>query len=419
MPRAAQGGDGTGEAEQSLRRSAAKRDDAGGFDDVDFRTEEGEAGGDFRRIGGAVVGGLLRDGGAEFDDGSEIDLLAGEAHGLEDVIELLAGRADEGLAGDFLLIAGCLADEHDAGVGIASGEDEDVAQGAEAAGGRPIFRLAAEGIELLGAGGAGDGEGGGSRGGDFRRRRGLGDHGGRGGAGFGEMEEAAQAVARAVIQQDVGNSAGLLGGEELKQDIDWTNHAATLPGGRAGCNRRIDPSGGGPRGSDQGLGVALNLWTAAALLPTRLLLARGGKLEQFPEHRPKNMSFKPKLPGSLSAPQWYSGPNLWKTLRRAALVAGRKSLLTALTLFYCLKDQDTPTWARGVIVGALGYLVLPTDLVPDLLPGIGYGDDWGALVAALGTVAAYIKDEHKSKAAAQLERLFGAANPAAPPEFFE
>ena len=127
----------------------------------------------------------------------------------------------------------------------------------------------------------------------------------------------------------------------------------------------------------------------------------------------------PQLPARLSAPRWYSAPRLWRTLCKATVSAGRNSLLTALTLFYCLQDRDTPAWAKGVIIGALGYLVLPTDLIPDLIPGIGYGDDWGALVAALGTVAAYIKDEHKTKAAAQVERLFGSTNPPPPPEFIE
>ncbi len=131
------------------------------------------------------------------------------------------------------------------------------------------------------------------------------------------------------------------------------------------------------------------------------------------------MSYVPKQPGRLSAPQWYSGPRLWRTLKKATLSAGRKTLLTALTLFYCLQDKDTPTWAKGVIIGALGYLVLPADLIPDILPGVGYGDDWGALVAALGTVAAYIKDVHKTKAQDQVERLFGSNNAVAPPEFFE
>ena len=106
-------------------------------------------------------------------------------------------------------------------------------------------------------------------------------------------------------------------------------------------------------------------------------------------------------------------------MRKATLSAGRKTLLTALILFYCLQDKDTPAWAKGVIVGALGYLVLPADLIPDIIPGVGYGDDWGALVAALGTVAAYIKDEHKAKAQAQVERLFGSADPAPPAEFIE
>ncbi len=131
------------------------------------------------------------------------------------------------------------------------------------------------------------------------------------------------------------------------------------------------------------------------------------------------MSHPQKLSARLSAPHWYSAPRLWRTLSKGALVAGRKTLLTALTLFYCLQDRDTPTWAKGVIVGALGYLILPADLIPDIIPGVGYGDDWGALVAALGTVAAYIKDEHKSKASAQVERLFGSPNPPPPVEFIE
>ncbi len=127
------------------------------------------------------------------------------------------------------------------------------------------------------------------------------------------------------------------------------------------------------------------------------------------------MSDPPHLPIPLSAPRWYSEPQFWRTLRKATVRAGRQTLLTALTLFYCLQDRDTPTWAKGVIVGALGYLVLPTDLIPDMIPGAGFGDDWGALVAALGTVAAHIKNEHKMKAAAQVERLLGSDHPAAPP----
>ena len=120
-----------------------------------------------------------------------------------------------------------------------------------------------------------------------------------------------------------------------------------------------------------------------------------------------------------AAARWYSGPALWRTLKKVALSTGRKTLMSALILFYCLKDHDTPAWARGVIIGALGYLILPTDLVPDMIPGAGYGDDWGAIVVALGTVAAYIKDEHKAKAKAQLDRLFHSHETRTPDDFLE
>lgn len=118
-----------------------------------------------------------------------------------------------------------------------------------------------------------------------------------------------------------------------------------------------------------------------------------------------------------SAVHWYSGPRLWRTLKRVAGRTGRKTLHSALVLFYCLKDKDTPTWAKGVIVGALGYLIMPMDLIPDIIPGAGYGDDWGAIVAALATVCAYIKDEHKEKAEAQVNRLLGSEDVPVPPEF--
>lgn len=125
------------------------------------------------------------------------------------------------------------------------------------------------------------------------------------------------------------------------------------------------------------------------------------------------------IPPQLSAAHWYSAPALWRTLKKVAVKTSRQTLLSALILFYCLKDRETPAWARGVIVGALGYLILPADLIPDVLPAVGYSDDWGAIVVALGTVAAYIKDEHRALAQAQMSRFFRSPNPLPPDEFFE
>lgn len=133
----------------------------------------------------------------------------------------------------------------------------------------------------------------------------------------------------------------------------------------------------------------------------------------------QHMAHDSQLPQSLTAHRWYSKRRLWRVLSRSAASIGRKTLLSALSLFYCLQDRDTPAWAKGVIVGALGYLILPLDLIPDMLPGAGFTDDWGALISAIGTVAAYLKEEHKSRAAAQVDRLLGSPNTPPPAEFVE
>ena len=38
-------------------------------------------------------------------------------------------------------------------------------------------------------------------------------------------------------------------------------------------------------------------------------------------------------------------------------------------------DKDTPKYVKAVIAGALGYLVLPIDIVPDTIPVLGWIDD--------------------------------------------
>ena len=103
----------------------------------------------------------------------------------------------------------------------------------------------------------------------------------------------------------------------------------------------------------------------------------------------------------------YSETSLGKKLARCALLAGRQVVEKALVLFHTLKDRDTPKWAKGVIIGALGYFISPIDAIPDLIPFAGYADDLGALAAALGTVAMHIKKDHIAAAKATISRWFG------------
>ncbi|ART83429.1 hypothetical protein CBP31_13025 [Oceanisphaera profunda] len=99
----------------------------------------------------------------------------------------------------------------------------------------------------------------------------------------------------------------------------------------------------------------------------------------------------------------YSEGAFWNKAKKL----GRKVLMPALKLYYAAQDSDTPAWAKAIIYSALGYLILPVDAIPDVLLGVGYVDDFGVLLGALGVVAAHIKDKHEQLAAAALNRWLG------------
>jgi len=61
----------------------------------------------------------------------------------------------------------------------------------------------------------------------------------------------------------------------------------------------------------------------------------------------------------------------------------------------------TPPWARRAIYAALAYFIVPFDLIPDFLPGIGYTDDAGTLLFTLFAVSAYVSRDIKIRARAK------------------
>ncbi len=80
----------------------------------------------------------------------------------------------------------------------------------------------------------------------------------------------------------------------------------------------------------------------------------------------------------------YNEEDFWQKVTTLPRSAMEQVLEKALTLRELLFDGTTPLWVKGTILGALGYLILPIDLIPDFLPGIGYVDD----LAVMGFVLA-------------------------------
>lgn len=81
----------------------------------------------------------------------------------------------------------------------------------------------------------------------------------------------------------------------------------------------------------------------------------------------------------------------------------------ALAAWYCARDTQTPAYVRGVLYGALAYFVLPSDVIPDVLIGLGYTDDASVLAAALATVSAHLRPEHREQARDRLQALAASA----------
>ena len=79
----------------------------------------------------------------------------------------------------------------------------------------------------------------------------------------------------------------------------------------------------------------------------------------------------------------------------------------ALSVWWCARDPDTPKAAKGMMLAALAYFVLPTDVIPDILAGVGFTDDAAVFAALIAVVGKHLKPAHKTSAKAFLRKVAG------------
>ncbi|WP_191556161.1 YkvA family protein [Metabacillus idriensis] len=107
------------------------------------------------------------------------------------------------------------------------------------------------------------------------------------------------------------------------------------------------------------------------------------------------------------AEKHYSETKFWDKLKKFGKKAGSSVVYSVLLLYFTLQKPEVPKKTKAIIIGALGYFILPLDLIPDLAAGVGYTDDLGALGLALLQVAMYIDDDIKNQAKEKLTEWFG------------
>jgi len=108
--------------------------------------------------------------------------------------------------------------------------------------------------------------------------------------------------------------------------------------------------------------------------------------------------------------KFYSSESFWNKLKGFAGKAGIKVVYMALLLYYMLIDDAVDIKSKVTIVAGLGYFIFPFDLIPDLLPVIGFTDDMSVLMITLSIVRGKINDTHRLKARETMEQWFQGIN---------
>ena len=92
-------------------------------------------------------------------------------------------------------------------------------------------------------------------------------------------------------------------------------------------------------------------------------------------------------------------PKLTKVLARIPFAEN------AVAAWFCAFDPATPLKVKGILLAALAYFIMPIDVVPDLLIGIGFTDDMAVLATAISLIRSHMTDAHYRLAREKLETL--------------
>jgi uncharacterized membrane protein YkvA (DUF1232 family) len=113
-----------------------------------------------------------------------------------------------------------------------------------------------------------------------------------------------------------------------------------------------------------------------------------------------------ELPDFMNYANKFSRKDFVEKIARIAKGAGAKLVYAALILYYTLQSDKVSATNKAMIIGALGYLISPLDVVPDAIPIAGLADDLGVLVFVLKKVWTDIDPDIQVKARKRLSKWF-------------
>ncbi|QIZ77671.1 YkvA family protein [Ferrimonas lipolytica] len=97
-----------------------------------------------------------------------------------------------------------------------------------------------------------------------------------------------------------------------------------------------------------------------------------------------------------------SADSFWDKIKTNVRAMGRQVAVQGISCYLAMTDSKTSTASKAILGGALAYLVMPLDAIPDFMLGLGYTDDAAVMLAALKASDDVIKPEHDEEA----ERIY-------------
>lgn len=115
-----------------------------------------------------------------------------------------------------------------------------------------------------------------------------------------------------------------------------------------------------------------------------------------------------EVPDFMNYASYFSATDFMDKIARVAKRAGSKFVYGALLLYYMLQSDRVSKADKALIIGALGYMISPFDVMPDAYPIVGLSDDMGVLLFVLKRVWTNVDPEIEQKAKEKLAKWFDA-----------
>ncbi len=113
-----------------------------------------------------------------------------------------------------------------------------------------------------------------------------------------------------------------------------------------------------------------------------------------------------ELPDFMSHASYFSANDFLEKISRVAKRAGAKLVYASLILYYTLQSDRVSKTDKALIIGALGYMISPFDVIPDAYPIVGLSDDMAVLLYVLRKVWTNIDPDIQQKAKDKLPSWF-------------